>query len=299
MPSFNHLLVLAVLALSASVQSAPVGDAAHTDLSNVCSTYFLSFRVVLTRCLQVNGATQSSVVPAPVDDFDDDEVAGEDLGARDFDDEEDDVELEVRDFEGEDEDDELEARDLDEDEDEDEDLEARDVDDEDEDSTLERRAKKSTKAPKPKATKAPKPKTTKAKTTKVKTTKAPKPTATKAAKTTKAKTTKAKTTKPATTAKATKSAKPTKTKATKPTKTKSAKTSKASKTTKATGTAKPSAVGVERGSVGLLRLMSLVAVPYQEAYEADQEATHVYSRVRLRCAPLRARQRGVHRLARH
>ena len=93
----------------------------------------------------MNGATEPSIVPAPVDDFDD-EDASEDLDARDFDDEEDDEDLEARDVEEED--------------DEEEDPEARDVDDEDEDesSDLERRASKktTTKAPKPKAPKGAK-----------------------------------------------------------------------------------------------------------------------------------------------
>ncbi|KAM5545045.1 hypothetical protein V8D89_001156 [Ganoderma adspersum] len=214
MPSFDRLLVLAVLALSASVQSAPVGS----DPGYVCC---------------VNYAMHAHVPIA--NDLDDEAIS---LDERGFDDEgadldEVDEDLETRDFD--------DAEDVDPD---DEDVDSN----EEEDDALERRAAKKTKAaPKPKPTKAPKPKTTKAvappktKTTKAKTTKAK---TTKAKTTAKETTTKpAKTTKVKTTAKPTKTAKPT----TKPAKTKTSKAvPKVSKTTKATGTAGPSACPIKK-----------------------------------------------------
>ncbi|KAI1785272.1 hypothetical protein LXA43DRAFT_147172 [Ganoderma leucocontextum] len=173
MPSFNYLLVLAVLALSASVQSAPVGDVPRSDPG-------YGIVPIEGGLLPAPGVNQGGVVPAPdegdlvpapgVDQFTEEGVSV-DLGARDFD--EDDTGLDEEDI---------------------------DADEEEEPSTLERRASKKTKAAsKPKTTKAPQPKTTKAKTTKVRKTTAKATTTMKPAKTTKA----IATFKPAKTAKAT------------------------------------------------------------------------------------------------
>ncbi|PIL32792.1 hypothetical protein GSI_04909 [Ganoderma sinense ZZ0214-1] len=215
MPSFGRLLVLAIIALSASVQSAPVGaDTGYGILP------------IEGGLVPAPGVNLGGVLPAPSDDGD----LVPAPSANELDEQDISLDLDERDLDG---DEDLE----DEDEDED-DLEARDFNDEDdidldeedadEEGSLERRAAKKTKAaPKPKTTKAAVPKTAEAKTTKVKTT--AKATPRKPAKTTKVKTT----VKPPKTAKIT----------TRPAKTK---TSKTSKTTKATGTAAPSACSIKK-----------------------------------------------------